>query len=71
MIMLVIRGTPTPVLRISIKTKGLGRGILASISKQGTYKSFVLILMHALVTTVPMMPEADPSEVLEMQNVRL
>jgi hypothetical protein len=35
-------------MRINIKTKELGRSILASISKQRTYKSFVLIFLRAL-----------------------
>jgi hypothetical protein len=39
-------------LRISIKTKELGRLILASISKQRTYKSLVLILLRALPTAM-------------------
>jgi hypothetical protein len=48
--LLILMGYPLPpVLSISIKTKGLGRSILASISKQGTYKSFVLILMRGCV----------------------
>jgi hypothetical protein len=41
-----------PVLSISVKTKGLGRSISASISKQRTYKSFVLIFLRALPKTV-------------------
>jgi hypothetical protein len=38
-----------PVLSISVKTKELGRSVLASVSKQRTYKSLVLILIHALL----------------------
>jgi hypothetical protein len=38
-----------PVVSINIKTKELGGIIVASISKQGTYKSFVLIFLYALL----------------------
>jgi hypothetical protein len=37
-----------PVFVMNIKTKELDRSNLASISKQRTYKSFVLILLYAL-----------------------
>ena len=38
-----------PIFDINVKTKELGRSILASVSKQRTYKSLVLILIHALL----------------------